>query len=776
MLVKSCIFGGIFSFFILPIKGQNVFNEHQNLPNNAIEITLAPSCIEAFLQWASYFGGEKDESGRNIISDEKGNIYITGETSSQTFPIQEGGGYVDSSNTSVQAYISKFSNNGVLLWSTYFGGNARALGQDIALDQAGNLYLCGSVESEDLPLIQSPGAYYNNSHGGGYDAFIAKFDPGGNLLWSTLYGADADDEAYSINCDSKGNVFVVGSTLSDNLPLVNPGNGSYFQSKKKAKAGFILKFDAIGKMLWATYFDGDDDDLLESSCIDKNDNLIINGVTKSSDFPVYSTGGAYFQSMKADTNSKYHDAFIAKFNNQGKLLWSTYFGGSHDDYSGNQPRTNYIDTDSASNIFITGSTRSTDFPVLNPGAGAYFQGTLQGSLDVFISKFSSGGTLLWSTFYGGTKDDRGFALHVDRGGTLYVGGMANNGLPLVNPGGGAHVQNYQGTYFNAFLARFNPLQTLTWATYSGGNHINWFDDFTTDKNNCLFVSGGWKSSNAYTVDPGRGTYYQPTNNSGSRDICLLKFCDVPIPKATTKSTALLCDGDSNATAQLIFDDSTRQYTYSWLPGGEQTASISGLSAGTYTVYAMDQDSNYYARVIKIAAPAPFQITAPPDTTITKGESIYLTMNDPGNYFWEPESGLDDPTSSSPLASPSLSSTYTVTVLDSNLCEATDSVIIFVKTNCDEVKEVFVPNAFSPNNDKQNDVLYVRGKEECISELQFFIYNRWGELVFETKDINKGWDGKHEQEQQNTEVFRYVLSVKFLNGKELLQHGNISLIR
>src|SRR6185436_18475936 len=121
-------------------------------------------------------------------------------------------------------------------------------------------------------------------------------------------------------------------------------------------------------------------------------------------------------------------------------------------------------------------------------------------------------------------------------------------------------------------------------------------------------------------------------------------------------------------------------------------------------------------------------------TITMGGSTQLNGSGGITYSWSPPNDLNCPTCQNPIASPTVTTTYTLTVTDSLGCIATDTVTVFVDIAC---ATVYLPNAFSPNDDHENDVFYVRGN--CIEFMQFEIYNRWGELVFATADPAIGWD-------------------------------------
>jgi gliding motility-associated-like protein len=160
-----------------------------------------------------------------------------------------------------------------------------------------------------------------------------------------------------------------------------------------------------------------------------------------------------------------------------------------------------------------------------------------------------------------------------------------------------------------------------------------------------------------------------------------------------------------------------------------------------------------------------------DVTITQGQTTGLTGSGGGTYSWTPNNSLDCATCQNPNATPTVTTTYILTVTDSLGCTDTDTITVFVDIICGEL---FLPNAFSPNGDGQNDVYYVRGN--CIATLQFEIYNRWGELVFSTTDHTIGWDGTWREKECETAVFTYFLKATMLDGTEVEKQGNISLVK
>ncbi|RLD40758.1 MAG: hypothetical protein DRI86_14695, partial [Bacteroidetes bacterium] len=145
-----------------------------------------------------------------------------------------------------------------------------------------------------------------------------------------------------------------------------------------------------------------------------------------------------------------------------------------------------------------------------------------------------------------------------------------------------------------------------------------------------------------------------------------------------------------------------------------------------------------------------------------------------NYSWHPVIGLSDPNSASPTATPNTTTTYIIDAVDQYGCSFQNKVTIYVLDVICEEPYIYVPNAFTPNNDGKNDILYVNSSVGY--DINFRIYDRWGELVFETTDINQGWDGVFNNKNLDAGVYVYHLELECFNNDHFIKKGNITLIR
>lgn len=407
--------------------------------------------IDPVLFYSTYLGSSGYEAGRAIAVDTSGNAYVTGETSSTTFPTTSGAFETSFRGGSVfgDAFVSKLNPTGsALVYSTYLGGSGDDQGLGIAVD-AGitpSAFVTGRTSSTDFPT--TAGAFQQTFSGGADDAFVAKLDAtGSSLVYSTYLGGNQEDFANAIVLDASGNAYLTGTTISPNFPTT-PGA---FDTTLRGGDVFVTKLNASGTSLaYSTLLGGFDNDSGFGIAVDASGNAYVTGQTASTDFPT--TALAFQKTLGGLTN-----AFVTKVNPNGTgLVYSTYLGGNNGDFGLG------IALDSLGSAYVTGQTESTNFPTANA-----LQPTFGGALDAFVAKLDpSGASLIYSTYLGGKSNDAGLGIAVDGSGNAYVTGATRSGdFPILNPLRGNGVSSS-----SAFVAKLNPSGSgLVYSTRLGGN-------------------------------------------------------------------------------------------------------------------------------------------------------------------------------------------------------------------------------------------------------------------------------------------------------------------
>ncbi len=226
------------------------------------------------------------------------------------------------------------------------------------------------------------------------------------------------------------------------------------------------------------------------------------------------------------------------------------------------------------------------------------------------------------------------------------------------------------------------------------------------------------------------------------------------------------------TGSALIDsiNGTSPYTYHWSPSGGSDSLATGLAPGAYTVSLKDANGCVGTQTATISAAVPAVVHVSPDTTISKGGTASLWAVGCATYSWTPSTGLSCAACPNPKATPLESTHYCVTGVDSNGCKATACTEVNLEKSCD----VFIPNAFSPGRGGVNEMECVMSN--CIESMSFMIYDRWGELVFQSNEPTACWDGKYKGELLNAAVFVYFADVTLKDGTHIKKKGNLSLIR
>lgn len=386
----------------------------------------------------------------------------------------------------------------ILSWATYLGSGGGASGLGVAVDQAGNAYVTGSIGVFNFPgTTSSP--IQPMFGGGDGDAYVTKLNAAGTaILYATYLGGNGNEAGNGIAVDVAGNAYVTGWTSSSNFP--GTADSAIQKTLSNSQDAFVTKLNATGTALaYSTYLGGSDDvteDMGRRIAVDGSGNAYVVGETNSSDFP-----GTADSAIQPLFGGGFSDAFITKLNAAGTaIVYSTYLGGSNDD------RGFGIAVDGAENVYVTGGTDSSNFPGT---ASSPIQPTFGGGFsNAFVTKVNAAGTaILYSTYLGGSGSDFGFGIAVDGAGNAFVAGRTDSSnFPRT---ASSPIQStFGGGFDDAFVTELNAAGTaILYSTYLGGSNGDRSFGLAVDAVGSAYVTGNTDSSNF----PGTaGSSIQPT--------------------------------------------------------------------------------------------------------------------------------------------------------------------------------------------------------------------------------------------------------------------------
>jgi hypothetical protein len=337
------------------------------------------------LLWADQFGTHLEDMAYGVAADAAGHVYVVGQTQ----------GSLAGQRGDADAFIRRYDAAGTLLWTRQFGSTDEDVARGVAVDATGNAYVVGTTW----------GALQGSGNGGG-DAFIRKYGPNGNVLWTIQFGTPVTDFARGVAVDAAGNAIVAGYTY-----------GSLRGTNAGELDAFVRKFDPTGKVLWTRQFGTDSYDYAYSVAVDGTGAIIVAGTT--------------WGDLKG-TQAGDGDAFIRKLTADGAHVITRQFGtASHD--AGMR-----VGVDDEDNYYVVGTT------------GGDLAGEI-GAGDVFIRKYTSGNTVAWTRQFGSSGEDHGSGLAVRQSSAIYVVGATTGTLAGQNRGG-----------FDAFIRRLNSNGLTVW--------------------------------------------------------------------------------------------------------------------------------------------------------------------------------------------------------------------------------------------------------------------------------------------------------------------------
>ncbi len=361
----------------------------------------------------------------------------------------------------------------VISYSTYFGGDTSDFAEDLEIDASGNMFVTGRTGSTSN--VATAGSYDNVYGGGGYDAFILKFNSAFQLQWSTYFGGERVDYGWELAIDKTDNIYLAGETYSDGLATAG---AQQINIEGSESDGLLAKFKSDGTLDWSRYFGGTNKDQILSIAIDHNGRIVTTGYTLSDDS--IATAGSFDNVFGGNG-----DIFLAVFDSvKGDVVWSTYYGSNKDD------RGHHVAVDAINNIYLSGTALSKT-EIATPGADHEF---LMGDFDAFLAKFSPAGFPIWGTYVGGQYEDRGRDLVIDHSGNILLTGFTQSDTGIATPGTWMqeHFFGIDSTGYyslDAFITKYDTAGKRIWGTYFGDTLSETSRSIAVNSGNEIFIAG-----------------------------------------------------------------------------------------------------------------------------------------------------------------------------------------------------------------------------------------------------------------------------------------------
>jgi gliding motility-associated-like protein len=766
--------------------------------------------IDPELIFSTYSGSRGDNFGFTATYDSRGNLYAGGIVDNQRgeYPITTGafqkkfGGGVDGvppANLLCDISISKYDSAGTqLLFATYIGGAHNEFPHSLVVDSSDNLIIYGTTHSDNYPTTSGA---YDTAFNGNVDIIVSKLTKDGrNMIGSTYLGGTAndghttnsplnynyaDDYRGDVIPDGDGNIYIASVTRSDVFPLVNASDTTF-----SIMEGVAAQFNSdLTELLWCTYVGGNKQDALYSIKLDVDGNVYVGGGTTSDDLKT--TSNALKKKKVGGI-----DGMVAAFSQASKGIKSfSYWGTTSYD------QIYFVDIDNKGALYIAGQTTGN----IKPSSGVYGKenrGQYVAKLDTGLSK------VIFQTSFGDNVNEIDFsptAFLVDNCEHIYMSGWASEvygGIEHPGSADGLEIKNpldpnitTDGHDFYIIVLDKNASDILFATTFGGDSTRDHVDGGTSrfDKRGIIYQSvcsscpnedyGGFYYQD-FPVSPSaaftENLSYRCSNASFKIDLQItsgVKALFRPDPDYGCNPLDITFTNFSSGSKKFIWDfgdgtkDSTTKHpVHTYNQKGVYIVSLTVIDSNSCNV------SDYYERTVEVIdrAPASFEY----ENDACKDIFTFKSTSDAEQIVWDLGDGYGTPSNEFKYEYKE-SGEYRVQLITNPHLPCPDTVVQIVNVNLEEIGKIIIPNIFTPNGDPYNDCFYVEGLSRDCDEMEWWIYNRWGEAVFHSKDPSACWDGvNHVNETRYPEgTYFSVFKIKRTeDGPVETISGTVTLIR
>ncbi len=785
-------------------KAENTDVFHFNFPAEKPD-AKKPLIIDPVLVFSTYSGSRGDNFGFTATYDTGGHLYAGGivDNDQGTYPVTVGafqtvyggrGPAVAPVYLPCDVSISKYKPDGSgLVYASYLGGSSNEYPHSLGIDEKNNLLILGTTLSPNFPIPKTTA--FDTGYNGKHDLYVVKISADGKKLMAGTYlggAADdgintgtlhfnyADDFRGDIICDVYGNIYLTTCSRSSTFPTTN---GAFQPASNGVLEAVIVSLNStLSKLRWSTFAGGASDDAGYSIKLDDSAHIFVSGGTSSSGFPVF--GKALHKTYLGGKS----DGFIMKMtSDSGRLLTSTFWG------TNNYEQAYFIDFDIKDKIYITGQTEGT----ITRTPGTYgkdnttqFICRLTNNLDSqeFVTTFGNRASI---------PELSPCAFMVDKCYNIYFSGWGSpigtqgttKGLEIT-----ANAQQKTTDEMDFYLIVLGKdSKSLLYASYFGGDESEDHVDGGTsrfDKRGIIYQS---VCASCPDNPPGLNDFpttstsafpnnlsYRCSNASFKLDFKITyaveaKFTAEPLVVCTPDTVFFYQNNSTGKSFQWDFGDGTKSFAYN--PFHEYTV------PGTYKVKLRVIDSGSCNVVDSMSMDVRVLIGPEVQVNIdTKPCQAQVELSLSGKNYASPQWDLGDNTKAT---GDKIKHTYNqgnytikVWVVNPNTgCK--DSFTKNIIINKDSFSEILVANVFTPNQDGKNDCYRVLGLSKDCEDAELKIFNRWGELLFQTKDLSQCWNGKVNNTGATLPEGTYYYQL-FVNnkstGKKKIFSGSINLLR
>ena len=531
--------------------------------------------------WAKSGAGTGNDYGNAIAKDANGGIYVTGKFVSPTITF---GSTILTNNGNSDIFIVKYSSSGDVIWAKNFGGAMDESAASISIDANDNLYITGYFFSTSIAF----GGFTVNEVVPNYsaDLFIVKLNSSGNVLWAKSAGGVWDDSASGVTTDLNGNVYITGGFEG---PVMSFGSFTLTGGGQGHSKFFIVKYDAAGNAQWGKTAGGTSTDEGSGITTDPSGNIIVTGYYHS---PSITFGNTTLN------NLGFYNSFITKYDNLGNVIWAKSVGGTGDD------KAFKVCSDSNSNIYVIGAFYSQ--------TGVFGNTTLTNASstgntgDLFVMKYDSSGTPLWSKSAGNTSNDYGINLNTDVSGNLFVIGWFSSTTITF----GSTTLTKSGTD-DIFIVKYDTLGNIIWAKNAGCNNSvgnNYMDgnDIVINAQGEVYITGSFYcdtitlGSNILT---NASTNYGPdiltaklNSSLGTNEISLTEKIIIYPNPFETKTSIDFEEEQENLNVKII-DVLGNEIKTMNFTGKQLTIEKGQMQSGIYFIQLIDEKKNVVTKKI-----------------------------------------------------------------------------------------------------------------------------------------------------------------------------------